>query len=197
MGTKQHTVPILPRGLSLCGICFLLQLGFGEMTAQDPGGEATPCLECHSDLGQWIARPGMTVHAAITDGDCTMCHDPHGDDGHSQLVDHYSSEPYVAAVADSFSLCFLCHDTGLLSEEETDWATGFRDGTRNLHRVHIQGEKGRNCTLCHDMHASPNPFLVADRVPFGSWQMEMKYEKLESGGSCQPGCHGSLTYKRE
>jgi len=75
---------------------------------------------------------------------------------------------------------------------ETDEATGFRNGERNLHWVHVNKKtKGRTCRTCHEVHASKRPRLVAESVPFGKrgWRLPLNFEKTETGGSCQPGCH--------
>jgi hypothetical protein len=34
-------------------------------------------------------------------------------------------------------------------------------------------------------------------VPFGHWELPVKYEKTESGGSCTPGCHSLQKYSRQ
>ena len=74
--------------------------------------------------------------------------------------------------------------------------TNFRNGEKNLHYLHINGIKGRSCILCHDVHASNNEHLIADKVPFESWWMNLNYKTLENGGSCQPGCHKEKKYTR-
>jgi predicted CXXCH cytochrome family protein len=163
------------------------------------------CLSCHGgtaaikrgsvDIRRLITG-NQVAHSAITGGGCITCHQAHGSDQRALLVAPYPSGSYVPAEPDHFELCFLCHDTGLMEEEETSWATGFRDGTTNLHHLHIRGEKGRNCRLCHNLHGSPQPFLIEEQVSYGAWVMEMNFKPVENGGSCLPGCHGKLSYAR-
>jgi predicted CXXCH cytochrome family protein len=138
----------------------------------------------------------MFPHSAISLGGCASCHQAHGSDFRELLVDRFPEEDYLPAVTENFELCFLCHDTGIMDQEETESATGFRDGKKNLHWLHINGTKGRNCRMCHNMHGSLQPYLVEDRVRFGEWVMEMNFVPEEQGGSCLPGCHGKLAYSR-
>lgn len=170
-------------------------------------GEQELCLGCHNrpyrtdstetaNINRLVRGGHMVAHTAITELGCTICHQAHGSGVRDLLVEAYPADDYVPATTEQFGLCFLCHDADLLDAEETDWATGFRQGTRNLHRVHIQGDKGRNCRLCHNLHGSPNRFLVEDRVGFGHWEMNLNFVPEEGGGSCLPGCHGLLTYRR-
>lgn len=170
-------------------------------------GEQELCLGCHNrsyrydsteiaNISRLVRGQRMVAHTAITELGCTTCHQAHGSDVRALLVDAYPAGDYVPATAEQFGLCFLCHDTDLLDAEETEWATGFRQGTHNLHRVHINGNKGRNCRMCHNLHGSPNQFLLEERVAFGHWEMNLNYIPEEGGGSCLPGCHGKLTYRR-
>jgi predicted CXXCH cytochrome family protein len=97
-----------------------------------------------------------------------------------------------------FSLCFDCHDRDLLRYADTSFATNFRDGERNLHFLHVNDpQKGRSCTLCHAIHGADNPTLIAASVPFGQWQLPLKFVKTATGGSCSPGCHKPYAYDRE
>jgi predicted CXXCH cytochrome family protein len=168
--------------------------------------EQVLCLRCHNreyrsdsliteNIGI-LVKGRSTAHTAITDMGCRTCHQPHTSGYHSLLVDVYPRDRYVAANTGNFELCFLCHDTGIIDEEETDWATNFRNGTRNLHQLHIRGEKGRNCNLCHNIHGSEQKYLISERVTFGSWEMRMNFIPEDDGGSCLPGCHDYQDYAR-
>ena len=82
--------------------------------------------------------------------------------------------------------------------KETDTVTGFRNGTKNLHLVHVADPKrGRTCRACHSTHASTNPMHMAETVPFGNWQMPIDFTRTRTGGSCASGCHRKLSYDRE
>ena len=51
---------------------------------------------------------------------------------------------------------------------ETKGATGFRNGTQNLHAVHVNDKvKGRTCRACHAPHGADLPHLIRASVPFG------------------------------
>lgn len=154
-----------------------------------PGEEL--CLSCHP-----IAQGQALIHSAIPNGGCSLCHQPHGAEYRSLLVETYPEDEYVPALTENFELCFMCHDVDLMNAEQTDWATNFRDGDRNLHQLHIHGEKGRNCKLCHNLHVSKQKFLIKESVVFGNWEMQMNFMENENGGSCLPGCHGQKTYDR-
>jgi len=172
------------------------------LLSPDPG----LCLSCHnqeyrgdSTYTANIARlvqGRMLAHSAIAGGGCLSCHQAHGSQFRALLVSPYPEEDYLPALVSNFELCFLCHDTDLLEAEETEWGTGFRNGKSNLHQLHMNGNKGRNCRMCHNLHGSPLPFLVEETVGFGSWEMQMNFVPEEQGGSCLPGCHGKLSYKR-
>jgi predicted CXXCH cytochrome family protein len=155
------------------------------------------CLGCHKHISRLVRGSKMQVHTAISDMGCMTCHQAHGSEFRALLVDAYPAEDYLAASTENFGLCFLCHDTDILDAEETEWATGFRNGKQNLHRLHINGNKGRNCRMCHNIHGSPQLYLVEERVSFGSWEMKLNFVPEEQGGSCFPGCHGKLSYQRQ
>ena len=65
-----------------------------------------------------------------------------------------------------------------------------------MHFLHINGNRGRNCISCHNIHGSKNEHLIADKIPYGNWAMPMKFVKNENGGSCFPGCHSKKNYDR-
>ena len=117
------------------------------------------CLECHKT----IIKKSMTVlHGPIRDGSCTPCHDPHGSQNAELLVGEFSTDPYVPYTDKEYELCFTCHNRDLLRYPDTSFATGFRDGERNLHYLHVNNKtKGRNCKLCHNIHGGSQPKLIA------------------------------------
>jgi len=165
------------------------------------------CLSCHnksyeSDTSRTVnirrlVSGKMHAHSAIEGGGCISCHLAHGSENRKLLVDSYPEDDYLPVSIEAFGLCFLCHDTDLLVAEETGWGTNFRNGSQNLHWLHINGNKGRNCRMCHNLHGSEQKFLIEEKVAFGDWEMDMNYIPLEQGGSCLPGCHGELSYSRQ
>lgn len=163
--------------------------------------EADLCLDCHQETIWKVykkkeqALENLNIHSAIELGGCSSCHDPHESDNHSLLTKNFPKGLYSSAQTDNFTMCFECHDSDMLKEDAKN-ITGFRNGDQNLHYLHINGEKGRNCNSCHDMHSSTNEHLILNKVLFGKWEMQMKYKPAENGGSCAPGCHGETIYVR-
>ncbi|NQU47336.1 MAG: hypothetical protein HQ519_01710 [Planctomycetes bacterium] len=136
-------------------------------------------------------------HGPIRSGDCAACHNPHGAEFPFLLYKSYPKNFYQSFDLESYSLCFGCHEQSLVEDPHTETLTDFRNGTENLHFTHVnRAKKGRTCRACHDVHASTHPKHIADVVPFGSWPMPIKYEKLSNGGSCSPGCHETRSYDR-
>ena len=157
--------------------------------------EKETCLGCHRK----IVTPEMTVvHGPIRDGSCAACHEPHGGTQAKLLVDSFPATAYLPYTDTAYALCFRCHDRDLVKYADTSFATGFRDGERNLHFLHVNNaQKGRSCALCHNLHGGTNDVLIAESVTFGSWKLPLKFVKSEDGGSCAPGCHRPATYDRK
>ena len=165
------------------------------------------CLSCHSKIYETdssetsnigrLVKGKMLAHSAIEGGGCSVCHKSHGSGYRNLLVDLYPEDDYSEASTAEFGLCFLCHDTDLLEAEENEWGTNFRHGNQNLHWLHINGSKGRNCRMCHNLHGSEKIFLIEEEVMFGNWEMKLNFIPGEQGGSCLSGCHGKLSYSRE
>lgn len=137
------------------------------------------------------------VHGPIEDDGCSACHAAHTPDNFFLLSAAFPQGSYGEGKAESFAHCFDCHDSALMEEAETLSDTEFRHGKQNLHYLHVNREKARNCTTCHDIHGSKYPYLIADKVPFGKWSMPMKYKVTPEGGSCLTGCHKELGYSRK
>ncbi len=86
------------------------------------------------------------------------------------------------------------HEPGV--GEFTTTATNFRNEDQNLHFLHSNSDKGRNCNLCHDVHGSMNEHLILTNAKFGNWDMPLKFSLLDNGGSCSTGCHSTKSYER-
>jgi predicted CXXCH cytochrome family protein len=157
--------------------------------------EKETCLGCHTT----VVTAGMTLlHGPIEKGMCTACHDPHGSPYPRLLSKEFPAAMYVPYSDTEYALCFSCHNRDLVQYPDTSYATGFRDGERNLHYLHVHNaQKGRTCTLCHEVHGSAGPKLVAASVRFGKWNLPLKFVKTETGGGCTPGCHKPAVYDRE
>lgn len=166
------------------------------------------CLGCHAKPvkaagGRTVPamadaiRQSPVLHGAIRHGDCSACHAIHGG-SHAKLLREESPNALLAPGEDrTYALCFGCHDPTLLDPKGT---TQFRDGPRNLHEIHLRNPKdARGCGSCHAAHGGTLPRLIAATVNFqgSGWAMPMKFELTEDGGSCAPGCHEKLSYRRQ
>ena len=165
------------------------------------------CMDCHDRTletaeGSTVANvkaelDGAThLHAPVEEG-CTSCHESHGGDGFRLLNAAYPDQLYTDFSEEAYALCFGCHDLELATAATTATATGFRDGRRNLHRVHL--DKRRTCRICHDAHAGSNDRLVRASVPYGraGYNLVIGWEPSASGGSCARNCHVATTYERD
>ena len=200
------------------------------------------CLTCHDkavqapdrmliNMGDWLdkhdGKPELR-HGPVREGKCPDCHEPHGTSEFRMLQGTFPAGPYTPffGTAETFGLCFGCHDSRLLTEvrlgvpgvsnqdltKDLAWQaqgadagsrlvrsgiTGFRNGDENLHARHVNKvDKGRVCTFCHDVHASENPKHIRTSRTFGNWEFKLNYAKTLSGGSCWPGCHAQRKYDR-
>lgn len=153
------------------------------------------CVECHEGL---VDANSTSIHGPIQKGMCSSCHDPHGTSHEKLLIKSYSSKLFISYSEDAYQLCFSCHDRLLVRFPDTSFSTGFRNGDRNLHYLHVnKSHRGRNCNICHAAHDSNLPKLMADTVPFGKWRLPINFKKTATGGSCSPGCHKTVSYDRE
>ncbi len=166
------------------------------------------CLTCHQsnsaisgfrpkDIATQI-KDKEYLHGPIKKGKCSGCHNPHGSGYDSLLTGPMITSFYAPYNPDDYDLCFICHDSKLLSEKETSDATKFRNGNRNLHFVHVAKEhKGRTCKACHQTHASDGPKLISKTgAQFGTWHISIDFKLNKFGGSCTPSCHRSMVYDR-
>lgn len=163
------------------------------------------CLSCHDKIIpsgdkklvniKLLLKNSKVIHSPVSEG-CTTCHRPHASANNYLLAKSFPEGFYTSAKKDSFALCFDCHDSELIETATTNSATNFRNGNKNLHVVHINGEKGKNCVMCHNIHGSNNDHLIQDKITFGSWEMKINYKANTNGGSCSPGCHREKKYTR-
>lgn len=166
------------------------------------------CLDCHDkpiragrsvlvDLeSQLAAKPNW--HEPVREGACSDCHDPHGSVHFRLLRKPFPERFYAPFKAREYGLCFSCHEVAMVTSRRTRSETGFRNGSKNLHFLHVnRNPRGRSCRACHEIHAADNPLQVRNSVPFGSWTMPINFTQHETGGSCLPGCHQMREYDRE
>jgi predicted CXXCH cytochrome family protein len=167
------------------------------------------CLGCHNkrvkgEDGRAIAEmasqlSAKNLHGPIRAGDCSACHEAHGGNQPDLLRKKFPQSFYASFDLANYSLCFSCHEERLVLAPATMALTNFRDGSRNLHFVHVNREdKGRTCKTCHAIHGSDLPRHMASSVPFegSNWTMPIRYEATADGGRCAPGCHEPYAYSR-
>ena len=154
------------------------------------------CRDCHANIDMQVTT-GKVVHKPIIESKCGACHEHHGSDHRRLLRGQFTAEPYEPFALEHYELCYRCHQSDQVTERVTSTATNFRNGDVNLHAKHVnQEEKGRTCHMCHQVHASISPRLLADEITFGAWKLPLNYQKTETGGSCQASCHRARAYDR-
>jgi predicted CXXCH cytochrome family protein len=168
------------------------------------------CLTCHSKEtlrkdGSKIASvaaladPKQQLHAPVASGNCRECHDVHGGSRMNLLTKPLSTLFYQPPDPQAQALCFSCHDAQMLEAKTTMSVTRFRNGQTNLHYLHItaQGDSARNCRVCHATHSSEHARQMRPAVPFGQWEVPIRFQATDTGGSCGAGCHRATSYDRE
>jgi len=203
---KLENTPLVHQALNEKQSCAICHSSHGSVEKKLlKAKEKDLCLNCHNktyktesgiiaNIKQQLEKSEF-IHGPVNEG-CDICHDPHASKNPNLLVKNFPVGSYAPANLSSFALCFNCHKSDIIELERSKTVTNFRDGDRNMHFLHTNGNRGRNCTTCHDMHASKNEHLIEDKVQYGNWKMPMKYVKLENGGSCFPGCHSEEKYDR-
>lgn len=170
------------------------------------------CVNCHSgqspvdregkpltNFGQLLAQ-NRFPHGPVAARDCSACHVPHGSEHFRLLVADYPSAFYAPFTPANYELCFSCHNEQVVMVADTDSLTGFRDGSRNLHFLHVnKSERGRTCRACHEVHAAPQDHLVRDSVPYGTggWMLSINFHSTATGGTCEKTCHAAKSYDRK
>ncbi len=162
------------------------------------------CLSCHNktikgtnstieDINLKITS--KTVHAPVAQG-CSGCHLPHASKNKALLITEFNIESYVYEKGKTGTLCFTCHSNDILSKDKPQ-STGFRNDNQNLHFVHVNRDKSRNCNLCHDVHGTENPYLINNTTRYGKWELPINFKQTATGGTCSSGCHQTLSYNNK
>lgn len=175
------------------------------------GNQTTVCLGCHSK--KVTTQEGRTIlpmtdsllladfqHGPVQSKDCTACHDVHG-----AQHDHLLKKDVTPSLTGTFdrkyyTLCFACHTEDLILQATTSTATQFRDGTKNLHFLHVQNRgRGNSCTTCHAVHGSNQGRHIARSIfyPGSEWKMRLEYTATPTGGTCLTDCHEEIPYSRD
>jgi predicted CXXCH cytochrome family protein len=166
------------------------------------------CLSCHDepvesgedtliDMKKWLTQ-NKEWHEPVRENNCTGCHQPHGSANFRLLQEPFPPKFYVSFSVETYALCLSCHDESMLTTRWTRTLTGFRNGNRNLHFLHVnKAKRGRTCRACHEVHSSPYPLHIREKVRYGKWMMPINFKQNETGASCHPGCHKLASYDRE
>lgn len=169
----------------------------------------TLCMTCHDKpmgISQDEVLPAFTkelenkkfLHGPVAQKDCNGCHRTHGSEHFRLLVREYPPLFYAPFSEKNYDLCFGCHPNTMVLNEKTVSLTDFRNGSRNLHFLHVNKDRrGRTCRSCHQTHASNQPKHIRESVPYGMWDLPVGFSKTETGGSCTSGCHVTKDYDRE
>ncbi len=193
---KAAALPVKHDGLEGgCATCHDAH-GTGERKLLTGKGGAV-CFQCHDTIEAQI-KAAKSQHAPVAEGDCGACHNPHGSVHRAILREAFPEDFYAGYDERAYALCFGCHDSLLAKYERTSEATGFRNGDRSLHYLHVNRPvKGRTCKSCHGVHGADQPRLIQSRVPhFGSWEIPIQYTPTKNGATCLVGCHKPKTYDR-
>ncbi len=152
------------------------------------------CYKCHQPM---IKSTDIYQHGPVAEDKCELCHAQHGSFFPNLLKDNFAPDFFNDYQKGTYKFCFRCHKIDLLMFPKTSYNTGFRDGKKNLHFLHVnRPSRGMSCKLCHRTHAAGLPKLMAQQAIFGDWQMPINYKMTENGGSCSPGCHKAKSYNR-
>jgi predicted CXXCH cytochrome family protein len=93
------------------------------------------CFRCHVNQKNW--KTMAHVHGPAGTGDCTVCHNPHGDQFQGQLW-----------AAGDKELCIACH-------------TDKKKLIYEIKGLYVHGIlTGSGCTACHSPHATPYRFQL-------------------------------------
>ncbi|MBI4583285.1 MAG: hypothetical protein HY717_04605 [Planctomycetes bacterium] len=189
-----------------CMRCHAPHTSVFDRLLRDPPAEL--CIGCHDceialPSGRKIGNiheqisTAASVHGPVKEKNCLPCHFPHSSPNVSLLRGEYPENLYSQFTESTYDLCFHCHDRRLVTDERST-RFGFRNGDRNLHRVHVYREKGRACGICHEPHASKLVKLLRESVSFGpeGWQLPINFVKTETGGSCTTACHKKYSYDK-
>jgi predicted CXXCH cytochrome family protein len=148
-----------------------------------------------TNFKRWLDE-NKVWHDPVKAKDCSSCHRTHAGDTFRLLQAEYPPVFYAPYDAKNYELCFNCHNDKVVSVAETTTLTGFRDGARNLHYLHVNRERGRTCRACHEVHASKQDHQIRDGVPYGpkGWMLKVGFTRLPNGGQCAKTCHDTKKY---
>ena len=191
---------------SLPGIFLTVLLGLfpghclaeGKRHPATVAGDGCVTRQCHALLLEAAAGARVgSVHQPAAAGECASCHDISLASKARYVRGAPSGEADGPESAWDRALCSGCHGEGLLAPNAAATATGFADGKRNLHTLHVQAGRGRRCLPCHDPHAARQAKLLRERIPArGKAKIAQEFRGEPDGGWCRTGCHAPKRYRR-
>lgn len=192
---EHSKVPHKPVAEGKCTICHTPHSTNYKKQLNKPLKEI--CYECHPKIKKNISE-SLFKHGPVRTDDCAQCHLVHGSSHKELLRSNFSSKFSAPFDLKNFELCFNCHNQKVVTEESSK-DTGFRNGTTNLHFLHVNRKKNaRNCKTCHDIHASNQEKHIRATVPYKkNFTISIEFTKTATGGGCVVGCHKPKEYDRE
>jgi len=194
-GKKFMHAPVEARECDVCHEAKDESAHTYALTSEEPD----LCFDCHDAVSESLDEDGdsRSRHSPAEQGECSSCHDPHASQVARLLTAGYPTDMYGKFTEERYGVCFECHDVELVTEEQTSEATQFRNGTLNIHYLHVaKNAKGRGCNLCHTPHASVQDRLIRPTLAFSEWEMPIHFKATETGGYCGPACHSAKRYDR-
>ncbi len=152
------------------------------------------CFSCHKKMAKKI-KNSLYKHGPVRSGSCVQCHLVHGSKYKMLLRAPFSTKFQGVFNLNKFQLCFNCHNRRVFTDPHSI-ETGFRNGTTNLHFIHVNNQKkSRYCKSCHDMHASDQEKHIRRSFIFKKhFKINIKFTKTATGGRCVTGCHKPRQY---
>lgn len=148
------------------------------------------CFSCHKKMAEKI-KGRLYKHGPVSKGDCAQCHLVHGSKHKHLLRNNFSTAFRGPFNVKNFKLCLNCHNEKAFTEKESV-NTDFRNGTTNLHFLHVnRGKKSFYCSkACHNIHASNQKKDIRSIVRYKrTVKSYIKFTKTATGGGCTVQCH--------
>lgn len=172
------------------------------------GTDTAFCLRCHDGtlppaVGFPAASPGTGWHKAdyvtsrhdvVLGGyGCRHCHESHGSNLQSTIVDTYVMADYNDYQQADYALCWRCHDANSTLNGPSRF--------ERLHDKHVRGERVP-CIACHDVHSPTDSgehglisfeYAVSHGFDFSylpGYNASTAYVNDGVQGSCYISCHG-------
>lgn len=186
------------RSLVLLALCWPVGAAAAGPHPRVDTKQACVTPACHAAPARQPAAAG-SVHEPFSGGDCRSCHDLGLAAGSSHLrgAPAGGDEGPDRSRAWDLALCAGCHGESLHAQDAPPGATGFSDGRRNLHALHVQAGRGRRCLTCHEPHAARQPWLLRERIPARAGvRIPQEFRGEPTGGWCRTGCHAPKRYRR-